>query len=82
MEFEPLVSGLFEPAIQIGLNRFEPVSSNRTDRIIIRHLISILIAFCKKAVRTTLRIVARAGMLVLKTASAPQILCRRKGGSK
>ena len=82
MEFEPVISGLFEPSVQIGLNRFEPVSSIRTDRIIIRHLISDLIVFCKKTARTTLRIVSLAEMLVLKTASAHEIWSRRKGGSK
>ena len=82
MEFEPVIPAGFAPRIQIGLNPFEPVKSNRTDRIIIRHLISDLIVFCKKTARTTLRIVSRAEMLVLKTASAHQLLSRRKGGSK
>ena len=83
MEFEPVILAPFEPRFQIGLNPFEPGRSNRTDCLIIRHLISDLIVFCKKTARTTLRIVARAEMLVLGTASAPIIFgCRREGGSK
>ena len=79
MEFEPAIRPLFEPAFE----RLSGPSSIRTDRIIIRHLISDLIVFCKKTARTTLRIVARAEMLVLRTASALMILgCRREGGSK
>ena len=83
MEFEPAILPLFEPRIQIGLNPFEPACPNRTGCLIIRHLISDLIVFCKKTARTTLRIVARAEMLVLGTASALVILgFRREGGSK
>ena len=83
MEFEPVIPAGFEPRMQTGSNPFESGRSNRTGGIIIRHLISDLIVFCKKTARTTLRIVARAEMLVLRTASALMILgCRREGGSK
>jgi hypothetical protein len=83
MEFEPTIRPLFEPKAQMGLNPFEPAFSSRTDLPLIRRLMSGLIAFCKKAARTTLRIVSLAEMLVFGTASATAILgYRRKGGSK
>ena len=79
MEFEPAIRRLFEPASGCLSG---PISI-RTDRVIIRHLISDLIVFCKKTARTTLRIVSRAEMLVLRTASALTFSeCRREGGSK
>ena len=86
MQFEPSVLAGFEPRIQIGLNPFELVLSIRINRSLVRHLTRDLIreltVLYNNTARTTLWIVARAGMLVLKTASARQILSHRKGGSK
>ena len=86
MEFEPAISTGFEPRVQIGLNPFEPVQTNGTIRIIVRQLISRLtsdlIVLYTNTARTTLWIVARAEMLVVKTASAQVMWSRRKGGSK
>jgi hypothetical protein len=86
MEFEPVISAGFGPRIQIGLNPFEPVASNRKSMVTVSMLTSgitsELTVLCNNTARTTLWIVARAEMLVLKTASAQVIWSRRKGGSK
>lgn len=86
MEFEPVISAGFEPRIQIGLNPFESVASNSKSVITVSMLTSgitsELTVLCNNTARTTLWIVARAEMLVLKTASAQVIWSRREGGSK
>jgi hypothetical protein len=86
MEFEPVILAGFEPRVQTGLNPFEPVASNGKSVITVNMLTSgitsELTVLCNNTARTTLWIVARAEMLVLKTASAQVIWSRRKGGSK
>jgi len=86
MRFEPVIFGQFESAVQIVLNPFEPACSNGTNNYLVRHLIRELTrkltVLCNNTARTTSLFVARAEMLVLKTASAHQYFSRREGGSK
>ena len=86
MDFEPTNFEQFEPRIQTLFEPFEPFVSIRNGHLMIRHLISgiisALIVLYTNTARTTLWIVARAEMLVWKTASAHDIWSRRKGGSK
>jgi hypothetical protein len=56
--------------------------NNLTVRTLTREIHSGITVLLYNTARTTLLIVARAEMLVLKTASAHQFFSRRKGGKK
>ena len=81
MEFEPVISTGFEPRVQIGLNPFEPVQSNRIGRVIVRHLIVMLMVYLKvNRARIGKPRFARSGSPF--RGPAPLVLDRLKGGSK
>ena len=81
MEFEPFILGGFEPRVQISLNPFEPVQTNRIGRVIVRHLTIMLMVYLKvNRARIGKPRFARSGSPL--RGPAPSILDRLKGGSK
>jgi hypothetical protein len=81
MEFEPVILAGFEPRVQIDLNPFEPVASNRNGRIIVRHLTVMLMVYLKvNRARIGKPRFARSGSPLW--GPAPSVSDRLKGGSK
>ena len=81
MEFKPVILAGFEPRVQIGLNLFDPVQSNRKDQIIVRHLTVMLMVYLKvNRARIGKPRFARSGSPLRGPASS--VLDRLKGGSK
>ena len=81
MEFESVISTGFEPQVQNGLNLFEPVRTNRTGRIIVRHLTIMLMVYLKvNRARIGKPRFARSGLPL--EAPVHGVSNRREGGSK
>ena len=86
MHSETFIPVNLEPAFGVNRNQGQPPRSNRkrhlTVRTLTRGITSGITVLYNNTARTTLWIVARAEMLVLKTASARHFWSRREGGPK
>jgi hypothetical protein len=90
MQSKPSFSTMFTPINLTDLHHHKTPESNGksnektnlTVRTLTREIHSGITVLLYNTARTTLLIVARAEMLVLKTASAHQFFSRRKGGKK
>jgi hypothetical protein len=85
MEFEPVIPAGFAPRIQIGLNPFEPASSNRTTRLISNMLLSMMLGMMMVYLKVNRARIgkprfARSGHTF--QGPAPSVSDRLKGGSK
>jgi hypothetical protein len=85
MEFEPVIRAGFAPRIQIELNPFEPIASNRKSQLISNKLISMLIGMMMVYLKVNRARIgkprfARSGSPF--QGPAPSVLDRLKGGSK
>jgi hypothetical protein len=86
MKFEPFESGMFEPRVQMGLNRFEPSKSNRKLKSPVRILTSQRLAalqlFYKSSENNLMDCFSHAAGFVGNSRSADQFWVHREGGSK
>jgi hypothetical protein len=85
MEFEPPIPAGFAPRIQIGLNPFEPTSSNRTTQLISNMMLSMLLGMMMVYLKVNRARIgkprfARSGHTF--QGPAPSVSDRLKGGSK
>jgi hypothetical protein len=85
MEFEPVISAGFAPRIQNGLNPFEPVASNRYNRLISNKLISMLLGMMMVYLKVNRARIGKPGFARSGhtfQGPAPLVSDRLKGGSK